>query len=293
VKLARNPLLDSLIAQSRDLSLVALGAYAALVIEYAERGSLDPERIAALGQSREEREALMFALGEFFLRDPEDPEHRHRHPALDAALVGEARQREGRAQGGRARWEKYHQLPLRSERPAAAGALPAAALPAAAGTPPAAALAPAAAGKIRSLRQAGTRIPDDFQVTESMRQWARKEGLPAPDLHVEHFVDYWTASASAGAVKRDWNAAFRNWLRKEAQFIGGKNDAYETNQPRRLQPTVQHARRRQNNQSRGIAFPGAEPDALEWLDDNHGAGHAPRLTPGRVPALEGKTGGNS
>ena len=42
--------------------------------------------------------------------------------------------------------------------------------------------------------------------------WVRAES--------EKFRDYWTAESGQRARKRDWNAAFRVWLRKAAEYVG-------------------------------------------------------------------------
>ncbi|WP_146148191.1 hypothetical protein [Glycomyces artemisiae] len=63
----------------------------------------------------------------------------------------------------------------------------------------------------------GTRVPDGFTFTTEMQAWAKeKTPLVADDLslHTEMFVDYWLGRSDKLAVKRDWIAAWRNWLRK-------------------------------------------------------------------------------
>jgi hypothetical protein len=34
------------------------------------------------------------------------------------------------------------------------------------------------------------------------------------DAEVENFVDYWTARSGSGAVKLDWDATWRTWVRR-------------------------------------------------------------------------------
>lgn len=70
----------------------------------------------------------------------------------------------------------------------------------------------------RLTRTRGTRIPEDFAVTEAHRKWAKEQGLPSPDSEVDHFRDYWLAKAGKNAVKLDWDLTFKNWLRNAAQF---------------------------------------------------------------------------
>lgn len=67
-----------------------------------------------------------------------------------------------------------------------------------------------------------TRIPEPFIVTPEMRQWAVKE-VPGVDVDkaTRKFVDYWRAKSGKDAVKRDWVATWRNWLRRDAETTGG------------------------------------------------------------------------
>lgn len=46
-----------------------------------------------------------------------------------------------------------------------------------------------------------------------------KDECPAVVLQAEHvkFVDYWTAKAGKDATKLDWDATWRNWIRRAAE----------------------------------------------------------------------------
>lgn len=58
-----------------------------------------------------------------------------------------------------------------------------------------------------------TSLPDDFAISEQVRQWAEKQGFaPWLDLHLEHFRDY---ALSKGKTYTDWDAAFRNAVRDD------------------------------------------------------------------------------
>jgi hypothetical protein len=59
----------------------------------------------------------------------------------------------------------------------------------------------------------GTRIPDDFAVTDAMIAWARDHTPLVGREDTEAFQDHWR-SATRNAVKRDWVAAWRNWMRR-------------------------------------------------------------------------------
>lgn len=60
----------------------------------------------------------------------------------------------------------------------------------------------------------GTRIPDDFQATEAMVAWARKETPNVGAKETEAFVDYWLAVPGQKGVKTNWPATWRNWMRR-------------------------------------------------------------------------------
>lgn len=53
-------------------------------------------------------------------------------------------------------------------------------------------------------------------VTTDMRRWAATE---APAVDVDHatrmFVDHFRAATGRNATKKDWTAAWRNWLRRD------------------------------------------------------------------------------
>jgi len=73
----------------------------------------------------------------------------------------------------------------------------------------------------------GTRLPADFIPSEKSRRTILDES-PALDLRREHsrFVDYWTAAPGQRGVKLDWNATWRNWMRKAADSQNrGRNGA--------------------------------------------------------------------
>lgn len=60
----------------------------------------------------------------------------------------------------------------------------------------------------------GTRLPDDFTVTEDMVDWARRETPNVGAKATDEFVDYWRAAPGQKGVKLDWVATWRNWMRK-------------------------------------------------------------------------------
>lgn len=65
-----------------------------------------------------------------------------------------------------------------------------------------------------SSTQRGTRIPDDFTVTEPMKTWAREHTPLAGLVDHEMFVDHWRAQSGQRAVKLDWVLTWKNWMRR-------------------------------------------------------------------------------
>lgn len=73
------------------------------------------------------------------------------------------------------------------------------------------------------LNVKGTRIPDDWTPTPELIEFGISLGFShattVSELAGMH--DYFLAASGPNAVKRDWNAAGRNWLRKAANGFGG------------------------------------------------------------------------
>lgn len=79
-------------------------------------------------------------------------------------------------------------------------------------------------------RQRGTRLPDDFSLTDSIRDFAATN---TPHVSLEtalaEFVDYWRGVPGARGRKLDWPATFRNRLRDlEGRAPRNGNGQYKT-----------------------------------------------------------------
>jgi hypothetical protein len=67
---------------------------------------------------------------------------------------------------------------------------------------------------ISGKRKASHRVPEDFTITDAMRQWARDENLEADlDSETKVFCDHEFEKA-----KTDWVATWRNWMRNSKKF---------------------------------------------------------------------------
>ena len=67
------------------------------------------------------------------------------------------------------------------------------------------------------------RIPEDFTLTAERKATAEAEHVDA-EREFASFTDYWKAASGAKARKHDWDATWRNWCRRAADFKpnGGK-----------------------------------------------------------------------
>ena len=69
----------------------------------------------------------------------------------------------------------------------------------------------------------GTRLPADWVPTDDQILYCKTE---RPDLRPEwvaaNFRDFWISKAGSDAVKLDWDATWRNWVRKEREQPAAK-----------------------------------------------------------------------
>lgn len=75
-----------------------------------------------------------------------------------------------------------------------------------------------AKGKRAATTSQGSRIPDDFALTDKMRAWA-KERMPQvnADLETEKFVNHWQAKSGKDATKVRWDLTWQNWMHIAAE----------------------------------------------------------------------------
>lgn len=55
-----------------------------------------------------------------------------------------------------------------------------------------------------------TTIPEDFSISDSVREWADKNGYHSLDAHLSSFID---SCLAKGYKYKDWDAAFRNAIK--------------------------------------------------------------------------------
>ena len=73
-------------------------------------------------------------------------------------------------------------------------------------------------------KRRGTRLPTGWQPARSEANIAAEKGHTSEFLtgQFEQFRDYWTAKAGANGTKLDWDATWRNWIRRSHEFAPAK-----------------------------------------------------------------------
>lgn len=82
---------------------------------------------------------------------------------------------------------------------------------------------------IVSPKERGSRLSPDWQLPPDWSAWATSEGLNNPQADGDKFRDYWIGAAGAKGVKLDWQATWRNWVRKAV--------ADQATRPKAIHPT--------------------------------------------------------
>ena len=74
------------------------------------------------------------------------------------------------------------------------------------------------AAKRTAPRKRGTRIPDGYDPDPELWSWAAQR-LPQERIQdeLDKFRDYWSAQPGWRGVKLDWDATFRNWIRRASE----------------------------------------------------------------------------
>jgi uncharacterized protein YdaU (DUF1376 family) len=74
--------------------------------------------------------------------------------------------------------------------------------------------------------QRATRLPKDWRLPKSWGVWALQENPALTETSVrkiaDEFRDYWIAKSGPNATKLDWEATWRNWIRKIDKPVNGK-----------------------------------------------------------------------
>ncbi len=88
----------------------------------------------------------------------------------------------------------------------------------------------------------GARLAADWFLPVAWGDWALSEGLTAEAIRIEasKFKDYWHSKSGPSAVKMDWLATWRNWIRRckenmpKLQLITGGSNGSQSRNAKRL-----------------------------------------------------------
>jgi hypothetical protein len=77
----------------------------------------------------------------------------------------------------------------------------------------------ALAAELEKPKKRGSRIDSGWRPNDQDHEFARSRGFSDAEIDAvaDNFVDYWIAKSGANAVKRNWSATWRYWLRNERQ----------------------------------------------------------------------------
>src|SRR5690606_23131 len=105
-----------------------------------------------------------------------------------------------------------------------------------------------------------SRLPADWKLPDEWEAWALTEQpswTPEGIRHVaDSFRDYWIAKGGAGARRVDWQAPWRNWVRREESpgiFAMKTNNA----DAGRKTPALENFKER--------AYVGTDEAAIDWM----------------------------
>jgi len=83
----------------------------------------------------------------------------------------------------------------------------------------------------REARVRGTRLPPEWEPGQQGRAYATERGID-PSTELESFRDHWQSATGAEALKADWDAAWRTWVRRAVSWRAKHGQAPATASPR-------------------------------------------------------------
>ncbi|MBA3015220.1 MAG: hypothetical protein KKD63_04655 [Proteobacteria bacterium] len=83
--------------------------------------------------------------------------------------------------------------------------------------------AEAATPKATTKSKKGNRLPSDWSPSDALLVWTKKERPSWDETSmqrvIDSFRDYWTAKPGQSGIKLDWDATWRNWVRREPDRV--------------------------------------------------------------------------
>lgn len=226
------------------LTLLEHGVYTRLLDVYYTRESALPEdQVARLvgARSKDERDALQAVLSEFFVLEAGEWHQKRADAEIARYLEKAERNREVGKKGGRPKTQteprnnpdgfqngtQGEPTENPSHKPVASSHKPEAKEnpgERSNSVEREGAQASATPREPRRAVPAGTRLPPDFVLPQPWGEWALQErpGWTPEKVRsvAEQFRDHWHAKAGREALKADWLATWRNWVRRESVMNG-------------------------------------------------------------------------
>jgi len=91
----------------------------------------------------------------------------------------------------------------------------------------------------KKVVERGTRLPANFSVPDEWREWTKSElGWTDADVDAEAlvFADHWKATPGSKGVKLEWEATWRNWVRRSFRKPGSTVAAQQPADPSKWTP---------------------------------------------------------
>ena len=221
------------LADTGRLTTEQHGAYLLLLLDYWRSGALpdDDAILAGIVKASSERWLdLRSVLSPFFQVRGGRWHHKRVDAELEAAKTRQRKAHQRASEAARARW---------ADRPATDAASNAVGNAQCNASSSAQALleqcqsqsqsqspSPAKITATGEQSSRGSRLPSDWRPSEVLAAWVSHE---RPDLEldavVESFRDYWIAAPGAKGRRADWEATFRNWVRKKSATFTRRQEA--------------------------------------------------------------------
>jgi uncharacterized protein YdaU (DUF1376 family) len=195
--------LGDYLRDTAHLSMLEDCAYRRLLDAYYARERALPADVReccklARASTKQERDAVAYVLREFFVLQ-DDAYHQARADKEIARF--QDKQRKAKASAD-ARWSQYERN-AGAMRTHSEGNAPRARPQSPDTNTP----------SLRSGVARGTRLPTDWVPEVEQGQWTALQARELPK-----FRDYWTAQPGQKGVKADWQATWRNWIRKAGEY---------------------------------------------------------------------------
>lgn len=217
------------------LSMQQDGAYTRLMDQYyaGERPlPLDHKELYGIARCRDaaERKAVDFVLKRFFVETPDG----FRQKRCDVELEEMVAKSKSASRSAKKRWSERNANAYANASPDAyANALRTQSVGNARQEPRTINQEP---GKAKTARKRAIPLPDNFGISDRVREWAAQKGHGKLEARLEHFLGY---AKAHGKTYADWDESFMNairadWAKFNTSGIKGSSDERQRNREQTL-----------------------------------------------------------